>query len=39
MPVFSKRRFQHGVVAVERLAQQLPVREPDLRKEFLAMYQ
>src|SRR6185369_7611475 len=39
MPVFPKRRFQHGAVKVERLRKHLPARETDLRKEFLAIYQ
>jgi len=39
MPVFTKRRFQHGAVAVDRLARHLPAQEADLRKQFLAIYQ
>src|SRR5260221_2898980 len=39
MPVFPKRRFQHGAVEVGRLRRHLPSREADLRKEFLAIYQ
>jgi len=39
MPVFPKRRFQHGAVEVGRLRRHLPSREADLRKEFLANYQ
>jgi len=38
MPIFSKRRFQHGAVAVDRLARHLPAREAELRKQFLAFY-
>jgi asparagine synthase (glutamine-hydrolysing) len=38
MPVFSKRRFQHGAVAVERLRNRLPVQELQYRKQFLALY-
>jgi asparagine synthase (glutamine-hydrolysing) len=38
MPVFEKRRFQHGAVPVGLLRQQLPSREADLRKQFLAQY-
>jgi len=39
MPVFRKRRFQHGAVGVERLRGKVPAREADLRKMFLAIYQ
>jgi len=38
MPVFAKRRFQHGAVSVERLRQRTPGRESDYRKQFLALY-
>lgn len=38
MPVFPKRRFQHGAVTVEHLRQRVPGRELDLRRQFLAMY-
>lgn len=37
MPVFDKRRFQHGAIDVETL-RQLPLRETDCRKQFLAAY-
>jgi asparagine synthase (glutamine-hydrolysing) len=39
MPVFQKRRFQHGALPVEQLRQRVPQREMDFRKQFLAMYQ
>ena len=39
MPVFEKRRFQHGAVAVDQLRRQLPSREADYRRQFLALYQ
>ena len=39
MPVFHKRRFQHGALRVEQLRQQMPQREADFRKQFLGMYQ
>ncbi len=39
MPVFPKRRFQHGALPVEQLRQQVPQREVDFRRQFLAMYQ
>lgn len=37
MPVFDKRRFQHGAIDVETL-RQLPLREADCRKQFLSAY-
>lgn len=39
MPVFQKRRFQHGALRVEQLRQRVPQREVEFRKQFLAMYQ
>ena len=39
MPVFAKRRFQHGAVPVNSLRQRMPSREPDYRRQFLAMYE
>jgi asparagine synthase (glutamine-hydrolysing) len=39
MPVFEKRRFQHGALRVEQLRQQVPQREAEFRKQYLAMYQ
>jgi asparagine synthase (glutamine-hydrolysing) len=38
MPVFPKRRFQHGAVSVDALHQQLPFQESEYRKQFLALY-
>lgn len=38
MPVFPKRRFQHGALPVDRLRQQMPDTESELRKQFLALY-
>lgn len=38
MPVFPKRRFQHGALPVERLRQTMPSREMELRKKFLSLY-
>jgi asparagine synthase (glutamine-hydrolysing) len=38
MPVFPKRRFQHGALPVDRLRQRLSGRESDFRKHFLALY-
>ncbi len=39
MPVFPKRRFQHGAVRVDQLRQHVPDRETELRRTFLNMYQ
>jgi asparagine synthase (glutamine-hydrolysing) len=39
MPVFPKRRFQHGAVRVDELRRRVPQRERELRRQFLAMYQ
>jgi asparagine synthase (glutamine-hydrolysing) len=38
MPVFPKRRFQHGALPVEQLRQRVPQREVELRRQFLALY-
>jgi asparagine synthase (glutamine-hydrolysing) len=38
MPVFEKRRFQHGALGIERLRQRLPAREADYRNQFMALY-
>ena len=38
MPVFPKRRFQHGALPAEKLRQVLPGREADFRKKFLSLY-
>jgi len=39
MPVFEKRRFQHGALPMDRLRQRVPGQERELRQKFLAMYQ
>ncbi len=39
MPVFPKRRFQHGALPKDRLRQRLPEQESIYRKQFLALYQ
>lgn len=38
MPVFRKRRFQHGAIPVETLRDRLPSREAEYRKQFLSFY-
>jgi len=39
MPVFPKRRFQHGAMRAESLRRRVPEREADLRRQFLALYE
>ncbi len=39
MPVFEKRRFQHGALDVSRLRDKLPAAESVYRKAFLNLYQ
>jgi asparagine synthase (glutamine-hydrolysing) len=39
MPVFPKRRFQHGALPAEALRQRLPYKEAEYRKQFLSIYQ
>jgi asparagine synthase (glutamine-hydrolysing) len=38
MPVFPKRRFQHGAVSEPRLRRHLSGHEPEYRRQFLAHY-
>ncbi|MFM1768508.1 MAG: hypothetical protein RJA22_1037 [Verrucomicrobiota bacterium] len=38
MPVFPKRRFQHGAVPVAELRRRIPGDEAVLRRQFLARY-
>jgi asparagine synthase (glutamine-hydrolysing) len=38
MPVFPKRRFQHGALPEKSLHDHLPLQEPDYRKQFLSLY-
>jgi len=38
MPVFPKRRFQHGALPAADLRERLPFREADYRKHFLSIY-
>lgn len=38
MPIFEKRRFQHGAVEVTRLREKLPAAESVYRKSFLGIY-
>jgi asparagine synthase (glutamine-hydrolysing) len=39
MPVFPKRRFQHGALPEEVLRRKLPFEESEYRKQFLSLYQ
>jgi asparagine synthase (glutamine-hydrolysing) len=38
MPVFAKRRFQHGAAPAAVLRERLPFREAEYRKQFLSLY-
>jgi asparagine synthase (glutamine-hydrolysing) len=38
MPVFSKRRFQHGAASEATLHSRLPFREAEYRQRFLSLY-
>ena len=39
MPVFPKRRFQHGAIPVDSLRNRLPYREAEYRRQFLSLYE
>ena len=39
MPVFPKRRFQHGATRPNSLRARIPPKESELRRQFLALYQ
>ncbi len=39
MPVFPKRRFQHGAVSAEGFGKLFPGKEKIYRKEFLSLYE
>ncbi len=39
MPVFQKRRFQHGAASDRDFAKHFPLKEIDYRKEFLSSYE
>jgi asparagine synthase (glutamine-hydrolysing) len=39
MPIFPKRRFQHGALSEDSLRQRLPYRESEYRNQFLSIYQ
>jgi asparagine synthase (glutamine-hydrolysing) len=38
MPVFPKRRFQHGAIAKNELRNRLPWQEAEYRRKFLSLY-
>jgi asparagine synthase (glutamine-hydrolysing) len=38
MPVFEKRRFQHGALEEDALRRKLPFAEADYRRQFLSLY-
>jgi asparagine synthase (glutamine-hydrolysing) len=39
MPVFTKRRFQHGVATMDTFTRHFPEKEMEYRKEFQAIYE
>jgi asparagine synthase (glutamine-hydrolysing) len=39
MPVFPKRRFQHGATSAKVFGKHFPLKEMDYRKEFLSIYE
>ncbi len=39
MPVFPKRRFQHGAMPVDEMRRKMPFREAEYRRQFLSLYQ
>jgi asparagine synthase (glutamine-hydrolysing) len=39
MPVFEKRRFQHGAASTKSFRKHFPLKEIDYRKEFLSEYE
>ena len=39
MPVFAKRRFQHGAASMDTFSGYFPEREADYRKEFMEIYE
>jgi asparagine synthase (glutamine-hydrolysing) len=39
MPVFTKRRFQHGALSEDALHRRLPFREAEYRNRFLSLYE
>lgn len=38
MPVFPKRRFQHGAISKDAMRSRLPWQEAEYRRKFLSMY-
>jgi asparagine synthase (glutamine-hydrolysing) len=39
MPVFKKRRFQHGASSMDTFREHFPEKEMEYRKEFQAIYE
>ncbi len=39
MPIFTKRRFQHGALSEDSLRQRLPYHEAEYRNRFFSMYE
>ena len=38
MPVFEKRRFQHGALEEGAMRERLPMQEAEYRRRFLGIY-
>jgi asparagine synthase (glutamine-hydrolysing) len=39
MPIFEKRRFQHGAISVEQMRRRIGTLEADYRRQYHAVYQ
>jgi asparagine synthase (glutamine-hydrolysing) len=39
MPIFPKRRFQHGAVSIDEFQKQFPFKESDYRAKFYSLYE
>lgn len=39
MPIFPKRRFQHGAVSIDELKKRLPFNESEYRAKFYSLYE
>ena len=39
MPIFPKRRFQHGAISKDALVTRMPLQEAEYRRTFLSIYQ
>ncbi|MCI0619207.1 asparagine synthetase B family protein, partial [bacterium] len=39
MPIFPKRRFQHGAVSIDEFQKRFPFKETDYRAKFYSLYE